>query len=397
MGQKEGAGNSMNQQTEIQTTALLLQRSAEIIQNYDALYRKTGKKYNIFKIARISEKELFICRVIADLLNTRGSHCQGDGYLKLFWSIVSGKTENCPKLNTSNAVTTTEYSIEANRRIDIVIEDGSVFIPIEVKIWAGEQKNQIKDYAKYSQKKNGGEYVPVLYITLYGESSETAAGNEYISISFCEDILAWLEKCLKTDETANAPPIREIIKQLIEAVKSILGYSEDRDMDEAIMALILQSEETIRSAAKIENVLGAIDDEKWEIFKGVIFKKVQKQFPNASIWDGDDDWYAISVPVKNGAYTLYINYDWQSITVEAKDTEMPASIEKKINKAMIALTGVSDDQIDGVWRADNIVRYPGMETVEEGIYPYLLYKKYKQNPEEAANHIIAMANELEKI
>jgi hypothetical protein len=71
--------------------------------------------------------------------------------------------------------------------------------------------------------------------------------------------------------------------------------------------------------------------------------------------------------------------------------------KSKTNKTMEALTGVSDDEIDGVWLVDGAIRYPGMETVDDAIYPYLLYKKYEQNPTEAANHIIAMANELEKI
>jgi hypothetical protein len=387
----------MNEQTVIQNAALLLQHSTEIIKNYDELYRKTGKKYNIFKIAHISEKELVMCRIIADLLNPKGSHYKSDVYLRLFWDMVSAKIKNCPKLNTSNAVITTEYSIEANRRIDIVIEDGSIFVPIEVKIRAGEQEDQIKDYTAYSQKKNGGKHIPVLYLTLYGEPSETAADNEYISISFHEDILVWLEKCLKTNETESTPPVREITKQLIEAIKSILGYSEDRDMNKAILDLILQSEETIRAAAEIENALDSIDGEKWEIFKNVIFQKVQKQFPGTFIIEDRDGWNAISVPVKNGAYILYVNYDWQSITVEAGDKEISSSVEKKINTIMTALTGVPDDDIDGVWLAEDTVRYPGMETVDECIYPCLLHRKYEQHPEEAANHIITMANELEKI
>jgi hypothetical protein len=386
----------MDEQTLIQNTALLLQHSTEIIKNYDELYRKTGMRYNIFKIARISEKEVIMCRVIADLLNPKGSHYKGDVYLKLFWNIVFGKIENCPKLNTSNAVITTEYSIEANRRIDIVIEDGSIFVPIEVKIWAREQGGQVKDYAKYSQKKNGEKHIPVLYLTLYGEPSETAGDSEYISISFHEDILRWLEKCLKTNETENTPPVREITKQLIEAIRSILGYTEDRDMNKAISDLILQSDETIRAAAEIENALNAIDDEKWEVFKSVIFEKVKTQFSDAFICDWDD-WCAISVPIKKGAYTLYVNYDWQSITIEANNKEMPSTVEKKINKIMTALTGVSDNEINGVWLAEDTVRYPGMEATDEGLYPYLLYRKYGQNPDEVANHIITMANELEKI
>jgi hypothetical protein len=168
-------------------------------------------------------------------------------------------------------------------------------------------------------------------------------------------------------------------------------------MNKAIADLIMQSEETIRAAAEIDNVLNIIDEEKWELFKGVIFEKVKNKFPEADIQEDVDDWYDISVPIKNGAYTLYVNYDWKSITVEADEKEMPAQIEKKINKVMTALTGVSDDEIDGVWLADGTVRYPGLETVDDAVYPYLLYKKYEQNPTEAADHIITMVNELEKI
>ena len=127
--------------------ANLLQGSTDIIRIYDEKYRKTGLKYNVFKIARIYEKEVIMCRIIADLLNPKGSHYKGDLYLKLFWETVSPKIENAPKLDTPNAKVTTEYSIDARRRIDIAIEDGTVFIPIEVKIKAGEQGDYRADNA----------------------------------------------------------------------------------------------------------------------------------------------------------------------------------------------------------------------------------------------------------
>jgi hypothetical protein len=195
--------------------------------------------------------------------------------------------------------------------------------------------------------------------------------------------------------TENTPPVREVLKQLIEAIRSILGYSEDEKMNRAIFDLIIQSDEIARAAKEIEKVLKTINDEKREIFTGVIFEKVQKQFSNAEICDRDG-WNAIEVPIKNCAYSLYVNYDWQSITVEANEKEMPPSVKKKINKTMIELTGISDDIIGGNWCVENEMHYPEMKTVGESIYPYLLYRKYEQDPEEVANHIITMANELEK-
>jgi hypothetical protein len=393
------SGGFMDERILIQNTAFLLRHSKEIIKNYDALYRETGKKYNIFKIARVSDKERIICRVIADLLNPKGSHYKDDLYLKIFWDIVSEKIENCPKLNTLNAVVTTEYTIEANRRIDIVIEDGSIFVPIEVKILAGEQEDQIKDYAQYFQKKNREKYIPVLYLTLNGKSSRTAGNNKYINISFHKDILPWLEKCSKTNETENTPPVREIIKQLIEAIRVILGYSEDEEMRKEILDLIIQSDETIYAAAEIENALNAIDGEKREIYKTVILKKVQEQFPGTELCE-ENDWCAISIPIKNDAYVLSVNYDWKKIAVEADGVKkMPSSVKTNIEKIMTGLIDASDVDFDSNWRVEkNIILYPKIEITDKGIYPDLaLYRKYKKNPEEAANHIITIASELEKI
>ena len=39
------------------------------------------------------------------------------------------------------AIVTAEYAIDDERRIDIVIEIGSHFLPIEVKIYAADQKS----------------------------------------------------------------------------------------------------------------------------------------------------------------------------------------------------------------------------------------------------------------
>jgi len=84
-------------------------------------------------------------------------------------------------LDTANTKVTTEHRTNENRHIDIVIEDDKTFISIEVKIGAGEQKDQIKDYAQYTRKKNENRHVPVLYLTLDGHKSKTAADTDYVA------------------------------------------------------------------------------------------------------------------------------------------------------------------------------------------------------------------------
>jgi hypothetical protein len=132
-----------SQANSIQTTALLLTHVSELAERFEEQYRKTGMKYNIFKIAGISEREVIMCRVLADFLNPKGLHYRGGVYLKLFVDmVIRPLAENAGGLDLSKAKVVTEYSINENRRIDIVIEDGVFFIPIEVKSTPANRKTK---------------------------------------------------------------------------------------------------------------------------------------------------------------------------------------------------------------------------------------------------------------
>ena len=55
-----------------------------INKKYALIKQKTGAYFNIFDIAGISEDEVVLCKLICELLDTGGSHSQGDAYLRLF-------------------------------------------------------------------------------------------------------------------------------------------------------------------------------------------------------------------------------------------------------------------------------------------------------------------------
>ena len=378
----------------VSAVSALLKRGTDIVNDYDESCRKNGLKYNVFKTARIHKDEVVMCRVLADLLNPRGSHCKGDKYLKPFWEIVQSKSANCPGIDTANAKVETEHYLVGGR-IDIVIADSKNFVAMEVKIGAGELPDQIKKYADYSKTKNAGRNVPVLFLTLHGDEAKTAGKREYISVSFGRDILDWLEKCLQTEKTG---PISEVMKQLAVAVKSTLGYSEDAQMEKAIINEIFQSEETMRAAAEIVKATNALNDENWRLFKEAILKKVQERLPKIEVGtsDGYENWWDIAVSIKNGAYTLHVNYDWKKILIVGKRKEIPASVKDKINAVMTEVMGTHISSRKNVnWWTDK-TRYPGMETVDETVYQLLLYKKYKNGQKEVADYIAKMANKLEE-
>jgi len=389
----------------VQTAEQLLKSVSATVKKYEDLYRETGIAYNIFKVAGISEKEVRICCVLADLLDPKGLHYKGSTYLKLFMDdVIKPLIEKAGKLNLSKVKVTPEYPIDDDRRIDIVIEDGTVFIPIEVKINAGEQEQQLADYAAFSKKMNADtDFIPVLFLTPDGRESSEASKTDYVQISFKIHIISWLEKCLSLEEKDKVSPVREILKQFINAIKSFCGC-EDGTMENAINALITESRDSYAAALLVYNAVNELDfnTKAREIFKGKIYELVKSKLPDAIYNEiGEEDWQYIYFPIGQDL-TLSINYDMQSITVESDNPKkVDAGTADKINKTMSGFTGVRNSNKDWgegfIW-ASASVKYPDLEDIDDdNIYKFELYRIYSKNPQAAADKITAMANALKNI
>ena len=172
-----------------------------IKQNTENVNLLKTKDYNIFSVLQIQSKEVLICRMIADLLNPRGQHGAGAEYLKIFLRDCLGMEKMDTKL-ADQAIVTAEYAIDDERRIDIVIEIGSYFLPIEVKIYAADQKSQCFDYYQYAKRRDA--QAKVYYLTLDGHrpgkdstssGSQSVPEEDIVCLSFREHILNWLKAC----------------------------------------------------------------------------------------------------------------------------------------------------------------------------------------------------------
>lgn len=238
------------------TSELLLKEAAIISKKYDSINQKTGGYFNLFEITNISTNEVMICRLIFDLLSPKGRHCQGTTYLELFFEHVLQIKLLPSELQTANVFR--EYTIDANRRIDLAISTVERFIPIEVKIYAGDQICQCYDYYQKARNSN------VFYLTLFGDtpSEDSAKGltpseygyNEVTNLSFSNDILLWVEKCLEDEETLKIPPIREVLVQFSSAIRKLTNKLEGKKEME-IKELIMSSSDNIRSAVEIQQSL----------------------------------------------------------------------------------------------------------------------------------------------
>jgi len=250
----------------------LLYEISSIIKKYDLLYQKTGGYFNIFEIANIATDEVTICRVLHEMLSPAGMHYQKTAYLKIFFETVLKMEISNKELMTARVFR--EYSLDDHRRIDLVIETSNRLIPIEVKIFAEDQKNQCYDY--FQEARNSDVY----YLTLFGDlPTESSAegltkidnGYEEVScISFAVDILNWLDLCIKQTATLKIAPIREVIFQLMSVIRQLTNQMEgDEEME--IKELLLKSSEHMRSAIAIEN---SIDEAKKELMLK-LFKAIE--------------------------------------------------------------------------------------------------------------------------
>ncbi|MDR0585590.1 MAG: PD-(D/E)XK nuclease family protein [Treponema sp.] len=390
------------EQTLETNAARLLNGVTDIIKRYEARWQKTGEKYNIFKVADIAHKEVIMCRVLADLMNPQGKHGQSSRYLRLFWETIASKLPGRPVLDIENTRVTTEYVIDENRRIDITLEDGMIFVPIEVKIWAPDQSKQIADYFGYAQTKNKAARIPVLYLTVDGHEpvdySKAGVGKDsYVCLSFKDDILPWLEVCLRDEITEKMVPVRENLRQLIAAVKSLCGKSEDAEMEDAIFKQITKDDETGRAALAIRNAAD-FDSKAREAFKGPITELVTKAWPDGAEYLEEEGWRYIWLPIKNGNYHVSFNYLWDKAGIQVAPDASGVSPEEKnaLYEKMSGLFGLRPKPDTGfVWYNEGL-SWPFFAR-DEWLYTFHLCKLYTEHPQEVADKIIGIARELESV
>ena len=167
---------------------------------------KNGDTFNVFSILGLQSYEVRThSAFIGELLSPTGSHGCNDKLLAAFLKSVPALADFV--FNTKNAEVTLEASIGTTNktmteggRIDLLIKSGNKVIVIENKIYADDQKNQMKRYQNFCQQYDDYR---LLYLNLDGiEPSKDSIDDmvmdeDYYIISYSEDILCWLEKCKK--------------------------------------------------------------------------------------------------------------------------------------------------------------------------------------------------------
>ena len=251
---------------------------------------RKGENYNLFSILNIERYELKHSALIANLLDPKGSHGCGDAFLRAVFEIALKERaypfEDCTHLHSYTEYYTGPIAGDTGGRIDILVKSSCYGLIIENKIYAGDQDKQLTRYDNYGKKTFGADRYLLVYLTLYGcdaskESTATKSAEEvgYLRLSYAEDILRWLEQCVRLAD--NKPLVRESLNQYIRTIKQLTYQDMNQKNIEKIIDLAVDHPEVVATLSSKRDAIAQ------GIRKKYIFDKL-KEYADQKGWLFDD-------------------------------------------------------------------------------------------------------------
>ena len=136
------------------------------------LDRQLARRFNVFDY--LSTSEVGLSTIVADLLNPEARHGQGTLFLRTLLGELT-EIRHRPQLDvdsTKRISVVTERVITKKRRLDISVEipgsDGPYCLAIENKPYAGDQRNQVKDYLAFLKHEYSDRFL-LIYLSPTGQ------------------------------------------------------------------------------------------------------------------------------------------------------------------------------------------------------------------------------------
>lgn len=251
---------------------------------------RKGENYNLFSILSIERYELKHSALIANLLDPKGSHGCGDAFLRAFFEIALKERaypfEDCTHLHSYTEYYTGPIAGDTGGRIDILVKSSCYGLIIENKIYAGDQDKQLTRYDNYGKETFGADKYLLAYLTLYGHdaskestATKSAEGVGYLRLSYAEDILRWLEQCVRLAD--NKPLVRESLNQYIRTIKQLTYQDMNQENIQTIIDLAVDHPEVVATLSSKRDAIAQGIREKY------IFAELKK-YADQKGWLYDD-------------------------------------------------------------------------------------------------------------
>jgi hypothetical protein len=260
------------------------------------------------------------------LLNPKGSHDQGDRFLRAFLEMLYAadfpekrKITEFLNLDLKKAVVQCEEYLQG-RRIDISVTINNKRFGIENKIEAGDQTNQIYDYLKT------GDFDFLIYISPDRERPDDIS----IPLAECEEMInkgkllimkhkyssasayAWLKRCAEITESDK---IRWYLREVMTLIDII--YEEDSYMNNAVAEILLKNNDVFDAFIKLKPHQRELEDVLVYNFFSQLKIKLTDKLKNNAGWEiflnPKIDRYVKNPScfvVKNKDWNLYLSFDF---------------------------------------------------------------------------------------
>lgn len=248
----------MNDLTTIEKILIDVKSKIESHNEFKSEYdRQLAFDFSLFNFFDPGENK--ISEILAYFLDEKQNHGQGNAFLFEFVKLFGND-----KIDITHSLNVCEKSITNNRRIDIYIKLQNFTIAIENKIWASDQDNQLKDYAKYLEKQSKENFL-LFYLTPYGtHPSAKSIDKEYKAelikngqlrvLSYKHDITNLLNKWLVVCEAESVSHFIKEFKKYLEI--KFLGNNK-LNMSKNLREIIYENQTEVESLVsvykKIEN------------------------------------------------------------------------------------------------------------------------------------------------
>jgi hypothetical protein len=264
----------------------------EIVARYEEQRdRELAPRFNVLR----HMGENAVTEILRDLLDPHGDHGQEFAFLQRFLAL-SPLSIIVPAKALKDATVRTQVSTDKGRLLDLVIElpDGAYF-GLENKIGAEEQRDQVKDYIEFIQKRSG--QWRFLFLTPSGNSpgtgpenqSELIASRQLACLSYKEDVSKWLRSCASD---CSAERVRSFLNDMAnwaENLAQATGEEMDSGTCNTIKDLLSDNPERLKAALAIMDSGPNVKNLLLAAFAGEMKEALQNKYPEKewSFWNDD--------------------------------------------------------------------------------------------------------------
>ena len=279
--------------SEVQNLIHEVSQKVKALETAQALYsRQLSPDFNTFDY--INTDELGLSRILAALLDPKGSHAQQETFLRLFIKHCLPDIYKAPEWQIfldnvdKTKVFVEQVTSRSNRlrRMDIYLQcqvgDNSYGVCIENKPYAADQFEQLKDYAVELEKRhpkawhlaylNESDNGPSEYSIKPDDLKTLTDKKRFTHLRFSE-LLGWLKACQVECQNHS---VSEFIAQLVKFIQKQFMGIEDMNEDNAVLNIIKKDAATIDASIKVSNTVDRMKKELIEKLKIDLLAKCKK-------------------------------------------------------------------------------------------------------------------------